>query len=167
MFSIPHFPRAHGSWNIGQRLCRALRLDSNPWAFPSKATTFLPHEDGLGGLTRSPTSRLKSLCVAPVFGFYFLPKPDLFCGLPPIFLGQFTRFFFFFSSSAQPHCPITNWFRSVQNPRQRTDSCILQFPWPQMRASGLQPPVKLKSAGLGYSGFSMTPGPNLSSRKRR
>lgn len=43
-----------------------------------------------------------------------------------------------------------------------------RFPWPQAWESGLQLlPAKLRRAGLGYSGFSMTPGPNLSSRKRR
>lgn len=42
------------------------------------------------------------------------------------------------------------------------------FLWPQTWACGLQLlPARLRSAGLGYSGFSMTPGPNLSSRKRR
>lgn len=163
MFSIPHFPRAHGSWNIGQRLCRALRLDSNPWAFPSKATTFLPHEDGLGGLTRRG---LRAYVLLQSLGSTSCQSQTCSVGFLQSSLAS-SPVFFFFSSSAQPHCPITNWFRSVQNPRQRTDSCILQFPWPQMRASGLQPPVKLKSAGLGYSGFSMTPGPNLSSRKRR
>lgn len=61
---------------------------------------------------------------------------------------------------------------SIPLPQPSSPSIPKKSPVPQSprtpRTPGLHLlPDKLKSAGLGYSGFSMTPGPNLSSRKRR
>lgn len=84
-------------------------------------------------------------------GFCFLPKPDLSCGLPSVFLGQFTLF-------SPVYTPIAHSNELVQihtePQRQRTDSCTLLFPspCPKCRQRGFSRLSGLRVQGWGTPG---------------